>query len=182
MSDETVAALISRADERYEMDRLHEALTLYREAIALDPTLAWAFSRIGAILAQTGDQSGAEEALLKALELNPQLPQAHSNLGNLYYARGDYQGALEKYQQAVKLSPETPVYHQNLHAAFKKLGKMSDAISSLKAAHRLEREKAKEQTRTHIARAQQRVKGRFGCSAVITVLLMTTGLVWLSLY
>jgi len=167
MDNEEPNLLVTQADSAYTNGRLSDALLLYREALQANPELAWAHSRVGAILAQLGDDQAAETALSRAIELDPALPQAHSNLGNLYYAHGEYEKAVSKYKDAVALSPTTALYHENLHAAYKKMGKLAEAVSALKQAHRLNRESVKTEAKERFRSAQQGVKGRVGCLTVI---------------
>lgn len=173
--DEELSTRLQEADRLYAEVAMDSALAAYEAIVATDPSVAWAHSRIGAILAQRGDLDGAEAALLRAVELDPTLPQAHSNLGNIYYARGSYQEALEKYKQAVALSPDEPIFHENLHAAYKKLGKLGEAVGALKQAHRLDRAKAKAETKERIAGVKARASGGKGClgSVLITLALVT---------
>lgn len=168
MDNQKMETLLKEADSLYQKARLDAALTAYQAVLAEDDTIAWAHSRMGAILAQMGDLEGAEKALLRAIELDPKLPQAHSNLGNIYYARGDYEGALRKYKEAVALDSHNPTYHENLHAAYKKLGKLSEAVAALKQAHRLERELGKEEARAKMAAMKQKLSnGPRGCLGTI---------------
>lgn len=175
MEQEQIDKLISVADTNYSRGLLDEALTVYREVLSLNPDLPWAWSRIGAILAQNGQLEDAEHHLLKAIELDPELPQAHSNLGNIFYARGEYEAALEKYKEAVRLSPSTPVFHENLHAAYKKLGKLSEAVAALKQAHRVEREHTKTEAKAKMEQVKQSAKSRFGCLSTLLLIVLVTG-------
>lgn len=171
--------MITEADTFYVEGRLDEALALYRQALAENNQLAWAHSRIGAILAQQNQLEEAESALLSAIELDPALPQAHSNLGNIYYARGQYTEALAKYKEAVALDPDNPTFHQNLHAVYKRLGKVSEAIAALKQSHKLGRNQAQAKAQEQRAEMRRTGKGR-GCLpfvlvtlALFTLLLLT---------
>lgn len=165
---------IDRADKLYTQHRLQDALVEYQALVAEDPENAWAYNRIGAILAQVGDETGAEQALNRALELDPDLPQAHSNLGNLLYARGQYELALEKYKQALALNPDNPVFHENLHAAYKKLGKMSEAVAALKQAHKAARHEAQAESKAALQTMSRRVKGRVGCLSTSVIVAVVT--------
>lgn len=171
MEAERVKVLLQEADAHYKQGDLDAALKAYREVLAEDDKVAWAYSRIGAILAQFGDQEAAEESLHKAIELDPTLPQAHSNLGNIYYARGDYERALEKYQEAVRLDPHQPVYYENLHAANKQLGRIGDAVAALKKAQRLYQENAREEARSRLREARANLGGR-GCLGTAALVLL----------
>lgn len=172
LEHEELKQLIEDADRLYQQGQLDDALDKYSEAIEHDPESAWAYNRIGAILAQTGNTEHAEEALNRALALDPKLAQAHSNLGNLHYARGDYEAALAKYQEAVALDPANAVFHENTHAAYKKLRRFSEAVAALKQAHRIGREGVKAEAKAKLDHVKQGVKGRTGCFGSVLVLLI----------
>lgn len=172
MDAERVKTLTAEADEHYKKGELDEALQAYRQVLEEDETVAWAHSRIGAILAQFGDVEAAEASLHKAIALDPSLPQAHSNLGNIYYSRGEYEKALEKYKEAARLDPEQPVYYENLHAANKKLGRISEAVAALKHAQRLYQEKAKREARERIREVRPNLR-RSGCLGTATTVLVS---------
>lgn len=173
MDNQELDVQIKEADALYADAKLDAALRAYRAVLAEDDTIAWAHSRIGAIMAQKNDLDAAEQSLIRAIELDPKLPQAHSNLGNIYYARGDYQAALAKYKDAVALDQNNPTFHENLHAAYKKLGKLSEAVAALKQAHRLDRANAKDEAKAKMAavKANFRRRGCFGSAATIFVIL-----------
>ena len=67
-----------------ERVRLPEAISRFREATRLAPSLAAAHYNLGLTLYETGDAEGAEQSLLRALELDPEFQPAHSTLLCLY--------------------------------------------------------------------------------------------------
>lgn len=178
MENEELTQMIKEADAQYTLGRTDEALRGYQAVLEQDQSMAWAHSRVGAILAQKGDLDGAEQSLLKALELDPELPQAHSNLGNVHYTRGEYDQAVERYQIATKLDPANPLYHQNLHAAYKRQKKFADAVKSLKHSHKLTRDTATKNTKAEL----QTIKKRVGCTSVIAITLLLIGALFVVAY
>lgn len=171
MSEE-LERLIAEADQLFRARRLTEAEERYRQIIVLQPDLAPAYSRLGAVLAMQDRLTEAEAILMQALSLDPQLASAHSNLGNLAFTRGDYTLALERYQEAIRLDPENPTYYDNLHAAYKKLGQIDQAVAAYKRARKLEGQR-------HRQEAEQRLtnmKRRLGCLAPATLLMALLGL------
>lgn len=181
MENQELAARLKEADALYADAKMEAALKLYRAVLAEDDSIAWAHSRVGAILAQFNDLEGAEQALLRAIELDPMLPQAHSNLGNIYYARGQYEAALTKYKEAVAIDKSNPTFHENLHAAYKKLGKLSEAVAALKQAHRLERENARAEAKAKMSAMKETFgKGR-GCLGSATTIFVILALLSLLL-
>lgn len=175
MDNQELATRIKEADALYHDARLEAALAIYQEVLDQEETIAWAHSRIGAILAQMNDLEGAERSLLRAIELDAQLPQAHSNLGNVYYARGEFEAALAKYKDAVALDSTNPTFHENLHAAYKKLGRLSDAVGALKQAHRLDRDLGKAEAKAKMAAMKEKISKR-GCLGTTTTIFVISAL------
>lgn len=173
MEKRNLLTQMQEADDLYAAAHLQEALRTYKAVLTEDDSIAWAHSRVGAILAQLGDLDGAEEALRRAIEHDPKLPQAHSNIGNICYARGDYEAALAKYKEAVALDANNATFHENLHAAYKKLGKVTEAVAALKQAHRLDRDQAKAETKAKLASMKQNLSRRRGCLGFTTLLVLT---------
>jgi|GEM_PF-1892211 len=162
------------ADDLYSGADMEGALAAYRQLLLTDPGEAWAHSRIGAILAQRGENDRAEESLRTALELDPALPQAHSNLGNVFYAKGDYEQAVVCYLAATKIDSSNPIYFENLHAAYKQQKKFAEAVKALKQAHRLTREAGMAETKAAYQTMKNRARGRLGCGAGAAILLVLT--------
>ena len=69
-------------------DRVDEAVAAYREAVALDPSLAIAWNGLATALAQQGDLDGALEASRRLVELEPNDPLGHTNLSLFYMRKG----------------------------------------------------------------------------------------------
>lgn len=173
MDQQELTAQIQQADALYQAGKMEAALEQYRAILAQDETIAWAHSRVGAILAQRNDLGGAEQAFVRAIECDPKLPQAHSNLGNIYYGRGDYEAALAKYKEAVALDGTNPTFHENLHAAYKKLGKYTEAVSSLKQSHRLGRVQAKAEAKDQMDSMKKNLFKRRGCLGTAAMMLVS---------
>ena len=71
-----------------EVDKLREAVRLYREATEADPESALAHARLAGALIYLGDVDAAEAPVFRALALNPRLSEVHNTLGEFYWARG----------------------------------------------------------------------------------------------
>ena len=96
------------------VDRVSEAEWHYRQAIALEPNFADAYSNYGNLLKE-GDR--VEEAILryrKALEIDPQHANAWSNLGGSYKDTARVDEAIVCYRQALQIRPRFPVAMANL--------------------------------------------------------------------
>ena len=71
-----------------DVDKLREAVRLYREATEADPESALAHARLAGALIYLGDVDAAEAPVFRALALNPRLSEVHNTLGEFYWARG----------------------------------------------------------------------------------------------
>jgi Flp pilus assembly protein TadD len=80
------------------------ALALFREATALDPTVADFWNSLGMVLGGSGDQVGAADAFRKALELDPKDARVAYNLGLVLMRAGD-PGARGQFERALALDP-----------------------------------------------------------------------------
>jgi len=80
-----------------------------REAVALDPDYAGAWSNLGALLLASDDPAGAEEALRRGLLVRSQnaisLRLLRLNLGRALLARAQPEAALPELEEAMRLSP-----------------------------------------------------------------------------
>lgn len=124
------------------------AIDAYREAIALDPKYALAYSGLsGAHLFMViyGGASPLEEfpkaraAALKALELDPTLPGAHAALGAVTFFQDRDFNALERgTRRALELSPNNANAHRQNGLRLAWLGRFDEAIASYRRSLELE--------------------------------------------
>ena len=111
------------------LGRLHEAIELQKEAIALDPLQPGSYVLLGNLLYEAGSYEEASTAFHKALELNPEHAFAHEGLGKVILAQGHPNEALVEIHQepleGQKLVGEALVYHA--------LGREQDSTAALTA-------------------------------------------------
>ena len=86
MSD--ARALYKQGFNHFAQDELEEAIGLYRQAIALEPTVAIAWNGLSIALAQRGDLTEAVEAAHKLIELEPDDALSHTNLSRILMQQG----------------------------------------------------------------------------------------------
>ncbi len=94
--------------------KLDEAARYYKEALALDGSLAEAWRDLGETRLLQGSLSGAIAALEKARSLDSGDADIHSALGAVYAADGDYAQAEGAYRKAIELDPENARYLKSL--------------------------------------------------------------------
>ena len=74
---------------------LEEAIELYRQAIASDPSYAAPHNDLGVIFEEKGELEGAEKEYLEALRINPSYLDAYSNLAILYEKTEQHEKMIE---------------------------------------------------------------------------------------
>jgi tetratricopeptide (TPR) repeat protein len=113
-------ARASSLDE--EPSTFDEAEALYKRAIALDPSLAIAYTNLGNIRFRRGDDQGAEALYGRALEVDPKQPEAHYNLGYVLLERGESRRAVAFFEKAIASDPRFADAHFNLAMALEQIG------------------------------------------------------------
>ena len=93
---------------------------------------------VGLAALQTGDDSRAEDKLIKVTELAPQEPAAWANLGLLALRRREFEVASERLKRAVTLAPKNSVINLYLGLLEINRERSSEAISYLRRASDLD--------------------------------------------
>jgi tetratricopeptide (TPR) repeat protein len=109
-----------RLDE--DESTFERAEELYRKAIALDPTLANAYTNLGNVRFRRGFPEEAEVLYKQALSVDEDQPEAFYNLGFLQYERGDAKSAVTCFERAVTIDPAFADAHFNLAMALEEAG------------------------------------------------------------
>lgn len=97
---------IQYADFLLRRHRNREALAIAREALTLEPGSANLHNLLGIVLAESGDDAGAERAFRAASKLDRHSPNAWINLGRLATRHGDIPSAFADYRRALCADPE----------------------------------------------------------------------------
>jgi Tfp pilus assembly protein PilF len=79
-SRERAATLIQSGLTAARQGEIDAAAAAFREASALDPGSAEAWTNLGVVLIRSGDEAHGVEALRRALRAMPDYPEAHRNL------------------------------------------------------------------------------------------------------
>ncbi|MGB4099356.1 MAG: tetratricopeptide repeat protein [bacterium] len=110
----SVEAYRSLGRSHYKMDRLAEAILMWRKGLDLnksDDDLWW---QIGVAQFRLGDLVSAENSYKEALRYNPKHVRALTNLGFLYYQQYNYNLARKYWKQSLELDPDQPQLKQKL--------------------------------------------------------------------
>jgi Flp pilus assembly protein TadD len=128
--------------------------TLYRRAIAMDPTSANAEAFLGYTLHQAGRNVEAEHHARRALELSPDNHWGWLTLANVQGETGRLAEAVEAYQRLVTMDPAYARGHYLRGLLLVQLGRLEEAEAGLVRAAELLPESA--QTRLVLAEVQAR--------------------------
>ena len=98
-----------------------EAVTRFRQALALEPDFGPAHLLLGSSLLALGKNAEAVRELQHAVKLMPQQPQAHLQLAEAYESSENWIAAVQQLQKLVELAPQEPEYSYQLGKAWTKL-------------------------------------------------------------
>ncbi|WP_334188954.1 LytR C-terminal domain-containing protein [Noviherbaspirillum sp.] len=117
-SDASADNLYRLGRHYHAQNRLDDAASAYRSAIAKEPAHADARNALATILA---GQSRLDEALAElheALRHQPRLSYVHNNLGYTYLLKKDFIGAISALKTAIALEPGNQKANANLDQAY----------------------------------------------------------------
>jgi tetratricopeptide (TPR) repeat protein len=100
--------LLALADLDARERDLGSAITRYRAALALDPSLALAWLKLGNALTRDQQLNDARDAFQRALVLEPSLGAAHNGLGAALMALGHDDAAEQSLATAAALDKDDP--------------------------------------------------------------------------
>ena len=111
-----------------------EAVSLFREALEINPNEPLLYYKLSQALDKTKDFAGEKIALQKAIQLNPNLVEAQNQMGYLADRTGDLTQAEDYFRVAVRVSPSYVVAWINLAATLASEEKWQDAKQALRHA------------------------------------------------
>ena len=98
-------------------------------ALALDDQLGEAYTALGALLEETGEQEKAGAAYRKGIELSPGNAQALEWFGDWLWIGGNREEALATYYRAAELDPLSSVIQSSIGRALDFLGRDDEALA-----------------------------------------------------
>lgn len=99
------ASMLESAIALHQQGALHEAIKIYRQILAQQPSHHDALHLLGAIYYQQQNYTAAIEYIEKAIATGVANPHFHNNLGLCFVAQKRYQQALQHYRRATTLQP-----------------------------------------------------------------------------
>lgn len=133
-----VEQFLSDADIHFRKGEMKAAEKLYLQAAALDPRCSKAYSRLGVIYLETGENyDDAEAAFRQALKTDPSNGYILNNLGLVLYHQDKYADAIRQFELAVRQDEHNASRHANLGMAYMAMRQYAKAESSFKKALKL---------------------------------------------
>jgi len=123
--------------EWVDAEDLNDAIAEYREAIRIDPTLAYVRRNLGNVLMLKGEIENAVAEYREAARLDPKDPDVHMEAAFRLYLRGRLDLAIAELQEAIRLEPASERSHIVLGIMYHEQGKLSQASAAYRQALRL---------------------------------------------
>lgn len=133
-----VQELLNEADIFFRKGELKAAEQKYLQAASKDPRCSKAYSRLGVIYLENGeDWQDAEEAFRQALKTDADNGYILNNLGLVLYHQDRYADAIRQFEMAVRQDELNANRHANLGKAYMAMRQYAKAESSFKKALKL---------------------------------------------
>jgi tetratricopeptide (TPR) repeat protein len=113
---------------------LGEAVAEYREAVRLDPTLAYVRRNLGNLLMLKGDIEEALKEYREAARLDPSDPWVHKEAAFRLILRGRTDLAIHELEQAIPLDPADEIPRVILGHLYQEQGKTNQAFATYRVA------------------------------------------------
>ena len=105
------------------------SVTLFTQALKVDPTNSLAYNNLGNALVDLGEFSKAIECYHKALKYHPEYADARYNLAEAYRQAGDVDKAIAEYKRVIQMYPKYLKARNNLGSIYALQGKYDLAIA-----------------------------------------------------
>jgi len=122
--------------EWVDAEDLDDAIAEYREAIRIDPALAYVRRNLGNVLMLKGEIGNAVAQYREAARLDPKDREVHTEAAFRLYLRGRLDLAIAELQEAIRLEPLSKLNHTVLGIIYQEQGKLSQAFAAYRKALR----------------------------------------------
>ena len=127
-----------KAEEAFENKNYDQAVSLFQQIVANDPTDFQAWSELGTVYLAEKKTGDAEASYLRAVDARPTFFLALMNLGRLHLATKNFEKAINPLTQAVRTKPASAEANFFLGEAYLQIRKGSKAVGYLNEALRLD--------------------------------------------
>jgi len=135
-----ISRLFAQAYNRIAVSKVKsnpdEAMTLWKKALAYDPSYGMAYGNLGSYYYSQEKLPEAISAYEKAVQLLPELPELWYVLGSVYLVVGRSDNAISAWQNAIKLKPNFAEAYNDLGVAYAGQSRYKEAIEAYKNAVR----------------------------------------------
>lgn len=114
--EDEINVLLEKARKAYDEEQYAEAISCYKQAIALDPNVFDAYFYLAAGYTVIKRYEEAIKAMEKANELRPGLAPVNYNLGMLYKFNGEKEEARKYYELALAQFKKDPATNKKMLA------------------------------------------------------------------
>jgi Flp pilus assembly protein TadD len=136
--DPELDKLLAEADIHFRKGEMKAAEQLYLQVAAKDARCSKAYSRLGVIYLENGDDwEDAEAAFRQALKTDAHNGYVLNNLGLVLYHQDKFADAIRNFEQAVHQDELNASRHSNLGMAYMAMRQYAKAESSFKKALKL---------------------------------------------
>ena len=115
----------------------HDAESLWRRAVDVDPTCSLCESNLGRVIARPGRFDEAEAHVARAIALRPDRPGPHENMAVIMLGQGRLQQATTYFRRVVAIRPLHAPSRNNLGLALAESGRFDEAEAEFREAARL---------------------------------------------
>jgi predicted TPR repeat methyltransferase len=129
-----IALLLRKGFARHQAGDLAAAMTLYRQALAIDPKQPDALNLAGVAAAGLGEKGKAADYLAAALAARPDHAEAHCNYANVLQSSGRLKEAHHHFYRAIALRPRMAMAHRNLGNLCRLMGTRDEAVAAYQRA------------------------------------------------
>lgn len=126
--------LLMAADAAARMARFSRARDLFDQVLAIDSTMALAYSSRGAVNLALLRPDAALADFGKAMDLDPTLAQPWLNRANVQRKRGNFDQALSDYDHVIELAPDHAVAYNNRGETYRQIGEIEQALADYSRA------------------------------------------------
>jgi serine/threonine protein kinase len=132
--DNSLAELRVRAHSLGALGRLAEAIASARELVRRAPEDSSAWTQLGRLLLESGDEDSAMEATNRSLALDPTRSVPWNNLGLMLKREKKWHEAVEAFDRALDCDPQNTGAMLNAAEPLRRLGQAGEAVRRLRRA------------------------------------------------